>query len=503
MTDYYKILGLPSNATQDEIRTAYRKLSKKFHPDVNQGDKFFEERFKEIQEAYEKLTNFEFKSNYDRQKQETNTKQNSQQFTQAKNTNNSTTNSTTNRQPKQQTTNKSNNSLFIKIAIGVVIAILIGVLRGSIKKSAIENAKESYRNELNNSNSSTSFTSTDTTTFSTPTNINDLNNSISVDTSIATEPTLENTQFTTSNVFENSSKEEIKNWLLKTLQENSQNRISCPERIGGMYGSCTDYKDYEFKLTDDYLVVNYNYNNDYDETVYIPFYDYKSVYGTDYGSEFSISTNSSTMYEINKSDNSKSTTAYINIGFKNNSETNIIKKIENALSRLQIMSSKPSTSALPVFITNSERNKPSLEETKNWFISKLKAYTASNFQMAISEGTSMDVKNLSLDLYGNDLIIEFNTYSVNYKVKVPLCKASIRQPFRSYGNNMSNQCTIQFSTPIKIIEEYNTYSGMKYTNSIQLKVDLEREENLFDRLKKSLSNIKSYCPQNTSSKETY
>ena len=49
---YYYILGLKKGATNDEIKKAYRKLSLKFHPDKNYEDKFFEERFKEINEAY-------------------------------------------------------------------------------------------------------------------------------------------------------------------------------------------------------------------------------------------------------------------------------------------------------------------------------------------------------------------------------------------------------------------------------------------------------------------
>jgi hypothetical protein len=55
MKDYYYILGVNQNASTKEIKDAYRKLSKKFHPDVNDGDIFFERRFKEIQEAYEYL----------------------------------------------------------------------------------------------------------------------------------------------------------------------------------------------------------------------------------------------------------------------------------------------------------------------------------------------------------------------------------------------------------------------------------------------------------------
>ena len=55
MKDYYYILGLPNTATTEEIRKAYRKLSTKFHPDKNNGDKFFEELFKEIKEAHDFL----------------------------------------------------------------------------------------------------------------------------------------------------------------------------------------------------------------------------------------------------------------------------------------------------------------------------------------------------------------------------------------------------------------------------------------------------------------
>ena len=56
MKDYYYILGVKSNATSNAIKVAYRKLSLRFHPDVTGGDKFLEERFKEICEAYEILS---------------------------------------------------------------------------------------------------------------------------------------------------------------------------------------------------------------------------------------------------------------------------------------------------------------------------------------------------------------------------------------------------------------------------------------------------------------
>lgn len=65
MKNYYQILGIERNSSLPEIKKAYRKLATKFHPDKNGGDKFFEERFKEIQEAYEVLTAPLKKERYD------------------------------------------------------------------------------------------------------------------------------------------------------------------------------------------------------------------------------------------------------------------------------------------------------------------------------------------------------------------------------------------------------------------------------------------------------
>ncbi|MHA1385418.1 MAG: DnaJ C-terminal domain-containing protein [Candidatus Helarchaeota archaeon] len=64
--DYYKILGINKNATKEEIKRAFRKMARKYHPDVNPGDKTAEEKFKEINEAYMLLMDDKKREMYDK-----------------------------------------------------------------------------------------------------------------------------------------------------------------------------------------------------------------------------------------------------------------------------------------------------------------------------------------------------------------------------------------------------------------------------------------------------
>ena len=64
--DYYGALGVKKSASAEEIRKAFRKLARKYHPDVNPGDKAAEEKFKAISEANDVLSNPEKRRRYDR-----------------------------------------------------------------------------------------------------------------------------------------------------------------------------------------------------------------------------------------------------------------------------------------------------------------------------------------------------------------------------------------------------------------------------------------------------
>src|SRR3954471_19343398 len=64
--DYYQLLGVSKGASEKDVRQAYRKLARQYHPDLNPNDKASESKFKEIGEAYEVLSDAEKRKKYDR-----------------------------------------------------------------------------------------------------------------------------------------------------------------------------------------------------------------------------------------------------------------------------------------------------------------------------------------------------------------------------------------------------------------------------------------------------
>ena len=69
MNEYYRVLGVAPGASQDELKKAFRELAKKYHPDIHPGDRNAEARFKEINEAYEILSDPDKRREYDAKQQ--------------------------------------------------------------------------------------------------------------------------------------------------------------------------------------------------------------------------------------------------------------------------------------------------------------------------------------------------------------------------------------------------------------------------------------------------
>ncbi|WP_438347736.1 DnaJ domain-containing protein [Paenibacillus sp. FA6] len=78
MTNYYHVLGIGREAQAAEIKQAYRQLAKRYHPDTNQGSEEATERFKQIHEAYEVLSNESSRQEYDARSSSTNSQQSQQ-----------------------------------------------------------------------------------------------------------------------------------------------------------------------------------------------------------------------------------------------------------------------------------------------------------------------------------------------------------------------------------------------------------------------------------------
>jgi len=355
-----------------------------------------------------------------------------------------------------------------------------------------------------------------TTTSSTTVNRPSYNNYIDIYSPSSTRVNNTSTKTTQNNPpakpnpFASYSKQMTEQWLMERLKSYARKRVYCSDdpilRIGG----CTTYDDYEFKFEGDYLIVKYNYNNDHDEIVYVPIYDFNYAYGKSYGSDFSISTNSNTMYEVNKKYDTKRVTNFLSIGFKNDSETDLIENIEFAFKQLKKYHRKPTSNLLPQFTSASEENRPTKETTQSWLISKLNAYskTSSSFSLDYSSATS----NYSFSFSGDFLVItceESSTLKSQYgnvdsKTKytyyVPICDASFD---RASSGPYDKTITCKFNSYKNPIIRQTNNGSRTTVNDVGLNIDLYKENDLFDRMKKAIKNLKSFCPNSIKTNEPF
>ncbi|RZK05200.1 MAG: hypothetical protein EOO46_16015 [Flavobacterium sp.] len=339
-------------------------------------------------------------------------------------------------------------------------------------------------------------------------------------TSSAKTSTTKNTNNTTPpkpNPFASYSKQMTEQWLLQRFKQYAKKRVYCSTDPILSIGGCTTYDDFEFKFDSEYLIVKYNYNNEYVTVVYIPLYDFSYAYGKDYGSDFSISTTSNTMYEVNKKDNSKRAINYISIGFKNDAETDLIDNIEFALKNLKKYYKKPTTSYLPEFISQSEINKPSLSETQSWILSKLNSYQK-NLSIGSYDGSSSNsYSNFTFSFSGYNMIINFketsslraygndNTWTHYYTVTVPICECSFYRPSnnRGVGAMTYGGGNFGFSSSRKSITKTEQGRSTEYASSFDISIDFDRENDLFNRLQKAFNTLKTYCPTQVRPKEAF
>lgn len=346
MTEYYKILGLETNATLEEVKTAYRKLSKKFHPDLNEGDKYFEERFKEIQKAYEKII-------LDRKEKENS----SSKFEE---------HSVKDEELKSEKNNGKRN--YAKFFIPIGILFLISILKPIIQKSIRENEQENLIKSYDNSNSYQTKQNdyndiVDTTAFIP--NQKEINKS---NDSIATIEKID--------IKNRPSLNESTNWLVTKL--NGLNLDYYNNSEPSLYYSPTKsrYYNYYFSISENNLYVTYN--SDFseikidDETrrnyrnidisednlkslagkmtitrsnkykIIIPLKKITDIYfkdDKDYSGNchFSLSTSKNDMATLNLDDNSKNYSSYFSFKFDCSQVENLGQRMNDAFENIKYL----------------------------------------------------------------------------------------------------------------------------------------------------------------------
>lgn len=373
MTEYYKTLGLTTEATLEDVKIAYRKLSKKFHPDLNKGDKYFEERFKEIQEAYEKIVKEQKKVNSDFNSKDS-TKKKSENKTQSN--------------YKQENNQSSNDSRkkhnYLKILFPILIIILIAIIKPIIQKSIRENAeKDLIKTYENPETFEDNYQTSDLNSHSNNSNIT--LDSISSVQNIKFDSIIEKKDIEVEN---KATINESKQWLLSKLNRYIIEHNYHSEPSTFTFPTKSRYYNYYFIIVDNNLEVTYNvefseivvddetknryrYSDLSDDTVkrlagkmtatgnkkykiIIPIKKIDNISfdeDKDYNGncDFSISTKRNEMINYNLSNNDKNYSSYFSFEFDCSQEENLGKRLNDALFHIKKLIPKTNPSKNETF----------------------------------------------------------------------------------------------------------------------------------------------------------
>jgi curved DNA-binding protein CbpA len=341
MIDYYKILGLPYNANTNDIKSAYRKLSKKFHPDLNQGDKFFEDKFKEIQEAYENLTNKDYVESFMKFKNIKNSSSSNTNNQKASNTKDDKTNN----EPIKQ---KDKKNIFKENLISIITVIGISIAIGLVKTNMQNSIRENTQEELLK-NYSPPAIEEDNTLVSHNEDFQDVNAEAIATAKLEIQSTSKDSISNNSSKIENdentATKIETENWILQKLNANTPSKYYVSLNSG--YNDLTPIsgfyrKNFTYEFTKYNLVIKYQEEKD-SETKYfkseIPIYDIDRVYY--HTGSLWITTIKQTIIENNYQTNKRNVSGSFYTDFENNSETDIIERLSTAFIHLKKFYKKP------------------------------------------------------------------------------------------------------------------------------------------------------------------
>jgi curved DNA-binding protein CbpA len=341
MKDYYYVLGIEKTASIEEIKTAYRKLSIKFHPDHNSNDKFFEKKFLEIKDAYDILSDKEKRKEYDNKYFKEN---NPNEFANINENSDRRTTSNNNNSPMNSPIKSQPNYLSRKV-IGFIIICLIVLVLSIIRKKASQSINQEAIQDYSASVKSQSNKLVEVDSFKAPSgeNVVIIDTPSKVDTSNI-KTVAQKLSTDTMKIY--PSKEVTIAWILEKLRNYSEDTYISSNSFqdantGLKFYSSVHSKNFKFDFDDNFLIINYkeeNTNNEsvtlYSKKALIPIYDINSI------SSYYINTSKQTI-QIFDSSNTKYVTDQFDLRIKENSETNLIERIDSAFMKLKRYYKKP------------------------------------------------------------------------------------------------------------------------------------------------------------------